>query len=178
MYLHTLTVTLLLALGSTSTLGLLCGGIRSPSDEVRRATAVFSGEAISQKFVESKDESARELGGGALVTKFKVTRWWKGGAAEEITIHTSAQRIDGGISMLAEVVRFEVGEAYLVYAFGPTEELRNGLCSRTARSEGAEEDLRHLGKGYAPRTSSLSLPTAKPNNGMHPTPRHAASHVP
>ena len=150
MYLLTLTVTLLLASSTTSVPGLLCKSIKPVPDEFRRATAVFSGEAISQEFVELKEESSRELGGGALVTKFKVRRWWKGGAADEVTVHTSALRKDSGILTLAEVARFQVGEVYLVYAFGPAEELRNKACSRTGALNRAEEDMRQLGEGYAP----------------------------
>ena len=134
------------------------------------ATAVFYGEAISQEYRDlPASNSPERLHGGALITRFKVERWWKGGTAEVAVVYTTASERDGQILTLAEDMRFEVGKRYLVYAFGPAEELRTGICSRT-RVFGhlAEEDMRELGEGYPPVQEPINhdFLSAKPNNRL------------
>jgi hypothetical protein len=74
--------------------------------------------------------------------KFRVERVWKGKRSQEVTIFTGQGGGDCGY-------RFEVGESYLVYAYGSNESLSTNICQRTApRSEGG--DMKLLGKGKTP----------------------------
>jgi hypothetical protein len=130
---------------------LMCEPPQSPRIELGRAAAVFSGRAISKEYVELKGGETNEgLGKGAFVTKFKVEKWWKGGNGDEVIVYTSAAKVNGGIKMLAEDANFQVGEKYLVYAFGSSKLLRTRSCTRTSTLEYSEDDLLALGKGAAP----------------------------
>ena len=171
------TVTLFLTLSLTPAARMLCEPPRPAPDELRRADAVFSGRAISQEYVERGEAGFVErLGGSALATKFRVGRWWKGGAAEEVIVYTSALKKNDGILTMAEDARFQVGESYLVYAFGPADELRTRSCTRTVELGRAGEDVRQLGGGYEPEEKGgPGGPAAKPNIGMQRTRNKAAS---
>lgn len=64
--------------------------------------------------------------------KFKVNKSWKGIKTKEIVLTTGRGGGDCGY-------RFEVGKKYLVYAYGKTNELGTGICSRTAFVEGNKD---------------------------------------
>jgi hypothetical protein len=141
---------IVLLLNFTLAVGSECEPPGSASVELHRATAVFAGEVVTQEFRELKDEASRErLGEGALVTRFKVERWWKGGEAKEVEVFTTAAQEGAEIHTLPEDVRFRVGQKYLVYAFGPAEELRTRRCSRTRGLKDAGEDIPEPGADSA-----------------------------
>jgi len=80
-----------------------------------------------------------------VVVKFRIERLWKGNLSDEVTIITGHGGGDCGY-------RFEVGESYLVYAYGSDENrLGTNICQRTKKLSDAREDLRILGKGKVPR---------------------------
>ena len=132
---------------------LECRKPGSVTEELNRASVVFSGEAVSKEY--RKVDFSRSGGVGeaqVLVVKFKVNRWWKGGGAEDAVLYTSVTKIPGGgTSSLAEDFRFSKGESYLVYAYGPRDKLKTSACTRTRKLTEAEEDLRELGEGSAPK---------------------------
>jgi hypothetical protein len=99
----------------------------------KHSQAVFLGNVIQ---ILQKPESY-----GVLV-RFRVENAWKGKLTQEVTVFTGHGGGDCGY-------RFEVGESYLVYAYGSNERLSTNICQRTApRSEGG--DIKLLGKGKIP----------------------------
>lgn len=106
-----------------------------------KSTAVFSGEVIA--VIEKPQTFYVEV-------KFKVRRAWKQVSTDEITVRTGRGSGDCGF-------HFEVGESYLVYAYGPDENnLETNICQRTEKLTDAGEDLKLLGNGNPPgRTREL-----------------------
>lgn len=94
------------------------------------STAIFSGEVLA--ISESRADK------NSLLVKFKVTKLWKGGSKNEITITTNKESSMCGY-------RFEVGKKYLVYANGLKNELFVENCSRTTNISN-NGDVRHLNK--------------------------------
>jgi hypothetical protein len=140
----------------------------SPAKELTHATAVFSGrvDAIT------RDDSIPPLDTTWSVAqqnawfgrlfeqrhvRLKVLRVWKGKVSETITVVTGG----GGPDCSYE---FEIGAAYLVYAY-PSR--RGGLyatsCSRTRLLGKAEEDMRELGPGW-PLAIGTSDSWKRPHN--------------
>jgi hypothetical protein len=148
---HLLAVTLLLLTGGAAE--LRCPGRPGVTDAFSRATAVFSGEAVSKEYRRVDLSASGGVGElEVLAVKFKVKRWWKGGAAREAFLYTSVTRTPGyGISSHAEGFAFTKGESYLVYAYGPPDRLRTNACTRTSLLARAGEDLHALGEGSAPK---------------------------
>ncbi len=97
-------------------------------DAYTNSTAIFSGEVIS---IAPKSEYE-------LTVKIKVGNSWKGKLAEEITFMTAK---DGAMCGYG----FEVGKAYLVYAFGANDSLMTTNCSRTTLSS-YKQDIKFLDK--------------------------------
>ena len=126
-----------------------CDGRGSPRKELRKAGAVFTGEIV---------EIAPIPQGGSYLIKFKVMKFWKGVKEEFVTVQSP-----GGLCGIP----FNVGEAWLVYAYG--RELWTDNCRRTKKAENAAEDLQALGRGKLPKTKSIAVEAAPPNKGMHPT---------
>ena len=89
------------------------------------ATAVFVGEVV-------------EL--NVLKVKFKLDKLWKGEAIDEITMLA----IENAQVFSSCDYKFALGEKYLVYAYGPVEELKTHACSRTRPARYAERDMREL----------------------------------
>ena len=131
--------------------------------EFKAADAVFSGEVI-------------EL--DRLTVKFKVERKWKGELDAGVTMLTGAERAgDKGYSFNGCDYDFEAGKKYLVYAFGPPDKLKTHECSRTRLFASVGEDVKELdaltgsgdSHGAAGGEARVGMPTARSNNGMHPT---------
>ena len=116
------------------------------------STAVFSGEVVSEEYRDTKTDAWGEPAEAkALVVKLKVNRWWKGSGAEEVYLLTSVRKFpDGRTSLLADDFFFRKGESYLVYAYGPEENLQTDGCTRTRGLAEAGEDLSELGEGTVP----------------------------
>lgn len=92
------------------------------------ATAIFSGEVTD---ITANDE-------WSVIVKIKVAKSWKGKFQGEITIKTSKDSAMCGY-------HFEIGEKYLVYAYGSKNELSAHLCSRTAPLS-SNEDIKFLNR--------------------------------
>jgi len=66
-----------------------------------------------------------------------VNSSWKGVSTTPVQIHTGYGGGDCGFG-------FVLGNQYLVYAYGPGNELGAGICSRTAEATNTAEDLAYL----------------------------------
>lgn len=133
----------LLLLSSTAVLACSCE-LPKQGETVKQAVkrahqnsnAVFAGEVV---------EVITNPKVFYLKVRFKVERSWKNARTEELTIRTG-RSIGGDCGY-----RFEVGEHYLVYAYGSEREmLETNICQRTRKLADAEEDLKLLGKSITP----------------------------
>jgi hypothetical protein len=124
----------------------------SVTEEFKIATAVFSGKVIAEEYRPVGTSAGQPQGSEVLIVRIVVDRYWKGDVGKEVEMYTSVTRLPGGmIQMYAEDYHFEVGKEYLVYAFGPQDQLRTDVCKRTVKIGQAKEDLRELGKGKVPK---------------------------
>ncbi len=125
------------------------------------------GKTLSQQVAEARVKSKAVFSGVVLEVienpqlfyvevKFRVQSSWKLVNTDAITIRTGRGRGDCGY-------RFEIGESYLVYAYGPDEShLETNICQRTTRQADAVEELGLLGKGNTPgRNSDLQQASAQ-----------------
>ena len=104
--------------------------------ELQRATAVFSGVVDSV-----------EGWGGSV--RFRVTRWYKGGEGDTITVK-ARHRPD--VWSTCELL-FRPGESWLIFAHPDSAGApRTGLCTGSRRGTEADSTLQHLGLGWRPRT--------------------------
>ena len=122
--------------GADSSLACTCAPSQSASQELKRATAVFSG-----KVVEIKRHKQPSNLFAAVEVIFEVQKIWKGVNEKTISIFTSSQSSACGYG-------FKAGRTYLVYAQGNADGgLATSICSRTRRLKDAREDLEELGSG-------------------------------
>src|SRR5688500_11946069 len=115
-------------------------GVPNPNQSLKRqvraalseSRAVFSGRVL---------EVADDPQTLSVMVRLRVERSWKGVTRGEVRLVTGRGGGDCGY-------RFEVGESYLVYAYGPrASELSTNICQRTAKLSEAAKDLQVLGKG-------------------------------
>jgi len=95
----------------------------------KSSTAVFSGKVTS-----IENQSQLLVG-----VTFLVGSTWKGQVAQSVTIQTGGGAGDCGY-------RFEVGERYLVYAYGSAESLSTSICQRTRPLSASTVDRKSLRK--------------------------------
>jgi hypothetical protein len=95
----------------------------------KNSAAIFSGKVISAKQTED---------GSYFIFTFAVNGSWKGKLGKEVTVITAKDSSMCGY-------RFEDDKEYLVYAHGSVDELRVGICSRTA-SMSDSSDVKQLAK--------------------------------
>jgi len=108
----------------------------------KQSRAVFVG-----KVIEILRAPARYM----VTVKFRVENSWKGPLAKEITLSTGRGGGDCGY-------QFEVGERYLVYAYGSDETtLATNICQRTSVATVVIEEIKLLGKGKLPSKSRSPL---------------------
>ena len=122
----------------------------TPTKELKRATAVFSGKVIDTERRKITDASSEDFGGEQLFVKLKVARWWKGGGDSDIVLRTSTVYFPDTTKEYGEGFRFSDGETYLVYAFYFNGAYGTSGCTRTAKLSEAGEDLKELGEGFPP----------------------------
>ena len=124
----------------------------SVKEEFKIATAVFSGKVVSEEYRPVTSSAGDQPEGSEVLTvKLSVDRYWKGNVGDEVDMYTTVTKLPGGlIQSYAEDFHFELGEEYLIYAFGPSDKLRTNVCKRTAKIERAKDDLRELGEGKIP----------------------------
>lgn len=86
-----------------------------------------------------------------LVLRFHAERWWKGDPLREVILVTEQTRTPDGSESISNCdYPFEVGERYLVYAYGAENELGTSACTRTRKLKKAKEDFKVLGEGRKP----------------------------
>ena len=79
-----------------------------------------------------------------VIVKFRVESSWKGKLLTELRLTTGLGNGDCGYP-------FEVGQKYLVYAYGSdVNRLGTNICQRTVDLIEAAADLKALGKAKAP----------------------------
>ena len=125
-----------IAFTADTALGCTCAPPQSPAQELKRATAVFSGKLVKIK----KHNKAADIF-ATVEAVFKVKRVWKGVEQETVSVFTSSISSACGYG-------FKKGITYLVYAYGNEEgKLSTSICSRTTRFEDWHEDFEELGPG-------------------------------
>lgn len=93
------------------------------------ATKVFSGKVL-------------ELSQNRV--KFKVEKIWKGDSVDEIAMVIHEKDGNGAYVMTSCDYSFKSGERYLVYAYGPPDELSTYVCSRTTLLKHADQEMQGL----------------------------------
>lgn len=116
-----------------------------PLAELDQATAVFAGEVSDIKRTSTGVE-----------VSFSVSEVWKGDLNPTLVITTGPHSAACGYP-------FEIGQDYLVYAYGgDNARLGANLCSLTALLSTAGEDLAELGDGVPPTLAEPSPPEVVP----------------
>jgi len=119
-----------------SSIACTCAPPQNATQELKLATAVFSGKVLEVK----RHKQSADLFANVEVV-FEVEKVWKGVDEKTVTIFTSSQSSACGY-------RFKEGRTYLVYAHGIAEgRLATSICSRTTSLKDAREDLKELGTG-------------------------------
>ncbi|MDJ0706309.1 MAG: hypothetical protein QNJ46_23810 [Leptolyngbyaceae cyanobacterium MO_188.B28] len=109
-----------------------------PLSELDQAMAVFAGEVSAIK------QTTR-----GFEISFNVTEVWKGDLTSTLVISTGPHSAACGYP-------FEIGQDYLVYAYGrDSTRLAASLCSRTAPLSNAADDLVELGDGAPPNADEV-----------------------
>lgn len=123
---------------------------RSVAEEANEARAVFEGRALSvaNAVVATGREQDEEDYYPTRFFIFEVLRQFRGSLPQKVTIRTGFGGGDCGVA-------FSIGEAYLVYAYGPDKDnLGTSICTRTKHISSAEADLRLL-RGEQPKADDL-----------------------
>jgi MYXO-CTERM domain-containing protein len=111
---------------------------RTLEEHIASATAIFEARVSA---VEPLDPN---LGGGPLRVRLDVVQRFRGSVEHEhVEVQTAGSSASCGFP-------FELGRSYLIYADGPSDALRVGLCSATKRMEDADVDRAALGSGTVP----------------------------
>ena len=128
-----------------------CAPPGSPSRELARSAAVFSGKVIDIR--EYTDPNAMTFSSTDPTTvEFEVNTVWKGPSHETVYFTTRRSEASCGFT-------FVEGEQYIVYSHdGSTV----SLCSRTSIISRALDDLEELGEGRAPESGSIGLTPEPP----------------
>jgi len=144
-------------LSVSSAFACLCSGTPTVAEELKQATAIFSGKytgaeyrkGIVDEFRKMEEQiDGKKVEYEVLVLKFEAQQWWKGSPAREVILITGVTRAADGMTSIPDCeIAFERGKLYLVYAYGKESELGTDGCSRTARLSKARADLRILGRG-------------------------------
>ncbi len=147
----TIITSILIFLILVSSAGLRCIVPGTPTQELSKSEAVFTGQVIGREYV--KDTSLeQDSAGERLVIKLSVDKIWKGKIGKEVLMYTSEVRYPNGVtSMMAEDFHFEDEKKYLIYANGSMEKLRTSACTRSRKLEKAELDFIELGEGQEPK---------------------------
>jgi hypothetical protein len=103
---------------------------------LKESAAVFSGETIKlEKIPGTRD----------LIATFAVEEFWKGELAATVEVRTAMDGASCGYN-------FQIGAAYLVYAFKAPNGLSTGLCGGNGYRYDtfAKDQIKFLGKGKVP----------------------------
>src|SRR5215472_8242149 len=119
------------------------------SQELAKATAVFSGKVVGRDYVVENTPSGEVA--QRLVIDIAVARVWKGHMKPNVTVYTWEYLLPNGyMRIFGENFNFEDETEYLVYAFGEPDHLWADQCSRTRELAKAPADLKELGDGREP----------------------------
>ena len=138
-----------------------CAQVGSPSEELEKFSAVFSGRVVSIQHSYDPDGVSVSPEDRTTVG-IEVSAVWKGIVHEEMYITTPPTGGSCGFDFIE-------GEEYIVYADdSPYADggYTAGICSRTALIGQAQEDLDVLGEGQAPR---LGTSGPSPERPQQPT---------
>ena len=138
-----------------------CAQPGSPSEELEKFSAVFSGRVVSIQHSYDPDGVSVSPEDRTTVG-IEVSAVWKGIVHEEMYITTPPTGGSCGFDFIE-------GEEYIVYAYdSPYADggYTAGICSRTALIGQAQEDLDVLGEGHAPR---LGTSGPSPERPQQPT---------
>jgi hypothetical protein len=140
----------------------LCDGTATVAEELKGATAIFSGKyvggeyrkGIVNEFRRMEEEiDGKKIEYEVMILRFQVEKWWKGNLSSEVILVTDQTRASDGTTSVGDCgLGFEKGEPYLIYAYGKENELGTDACTRTKRLKRAKADLKQLGKGNNPTT--------------------------
>lgn len=112
----------------------------TPTEELNKAAAVFSGKVTATRIVQGDQFPEVEV-------TFDVSTVWKGLVSKTIIVKTADNSAACGYP-------FRAGEEYIVYAYGEEDDLQTGICTRTAFLTRAQEDLTELGEGKTPESTT------------------------
>ena len=130
----------------------------SPSEELSRSAAVFSGKVIDVR--EYNDPNTTTISSTDPTTiEFEVHTVWKGPSFETMYLTTPRSGASCGFTFVKD-------EEYIVYSHDGSEVI---LCSRTALLKNATSDLDELGKGTKPQPGTIApVPVVTPLPILHP----------
>jgi hypothetical protein len=113
------------------------------------ALAVFSGEVIARD---------------TFKVKFKLDKVWKGDFGDELVMSTGTKDEGNGmISVSSCDYTFQVGEKYLVFAYGTSvETMQAQKCTRTQPLRSAEQEMKDLDEVWPHEEKGRGTETKKP----------------
>lgn len=114
-----------------------CDSIKSTQDFIDGANQIFVGKVVGI--------NTNWISGG-MKYSFEVEKTWKRGADRLLVVNTGWDYECGSV--------FEEGQKYLIYGQKKFS-LKTNACMGTKALKDAEEDLRLLGEGAAPRKSAV-----------------------
>jgi hypothetical protein len=124
-----------LAFGTETALACTCLPSKGPGEDLKLASAVFSGKVIEIRRHKVGDIFSR------AEAVLRVERVWKGGEATTVSLFSASHSATCGY-------HFKKGRTYLVYAYKDAEgRLSTGICSRTRRLKDGTGDIKMLGEG-------------------------------
>ncbi|HLL43066.1 MAG TPA: hypothetical protein VK369_08000 [Segetibacter sp.] len=150
LYKSLLLISLIALFSGNQVLAVDCRAVGTVSQELEKATAVFSGKVIAEERRKITDSTDIGFGGEALFIRLKVDRWWNGSSSSEVVLRTGTVHFRGSTLRMAEDFRFLTGLSYLVYAYESNGNFITDGCGRTKVSYEADEDVKELGEGYLP----------------------------
>ena len=142
-----------------------CASFGTPTEELKEATAVFSGKVIDKEILSSPIKYKGFINGKEyeyatikpVKVYFNVSKVWKGTSYKTFFVITERYGDTCGYS-------FEVGEDYIVYSYGNEDLLHTNICTRTNSlsrpkyyRSNPQEDLEELGEGEVPYIESSNL---------------------
>jgi hypothetical protein len=118
-----------------------CMGAPSPQEALRDSHAAFTGRVVDVQTI-VLDYGKNKVDMREVTLEAAIV--WKGEVAKQQKVITAVKGGECGYN-------FTMGHSYIVYARLSGDALVTGLCSGTKPLERAENDLRDLGTGAAPR---------------------------
>lgn len=118
-----------------------CAEPISMEEQMIRKTAIFTGKLIS---LSQPNRGIISSSADPVAAQFEVINVWKGDLGAETTVYTAISSESCGYE------GFEVDEEFIVFASGPYDQLKTGLCEGTKQLGSAQEELAALEAGYKP----------------------------